>query len=48
MTPCTVVETETEPCDHGIKHTDYVVIRDMGGERRRVSSELVSIEPSEA
>ncbi|MFD4245792.1 hypothetical protein ACFWP3_29990 [Streptomyces sp. NPDC058525] len=48
MTPCTVVETETEPYDHGIKHTGYVLIRDMGGVRRRVSAEQVSIEPSGA
>lgn len=48
MTPCTVVETETEPYDRGIKHTGYVLIRDMGGERRRVSAELVSVETDEA
>lgn len=48
MTPCTVIETETEPYDHGIKHTGYVLIRDMGGERRRVSAELVSVQNDEA
>lgn len=48
QTPCTVIETETEPHENGIKHTGYVLIRDFGGERRRVSAELLSVETSEA
>ncbi|MCM2392596.1 hypothetical protein [Streptomyces albipurpureus] len=48
MTLCTVVETETEPYELSLKHTGYVLIRDMRGERRRVSAELVSVETDEA
>ncbi|MFJ5071733.1 hypothetical protein ACIQC7_35490 [Kitasatospora sp. NPDC088556] len=48
MTLCTVIETETEPYEHGLKHTGYVLIRDTSGERRRVSAELVSVETDEA
>ncbi|MEV7872497.1 hypothetical protein AB0P17_41765 [Streptomyces sp. NPDC088124] len=48
MTRCTVVETETEPYELSLKHTGYVLIRDMSGERRRVSAELISVETDEA
>ncbi|KAB7835718.1 hypothetical protein [Streptomyces mobaraensis] len=48
QTPCTVIETETELYENGIKHTGYVLIRDFGGERRRVSAELLSVEASKA
>jgi hypothetical protein len=45
---CGAPRSKRWPYDHGIKHTGYVLIRDMGGERRRVFAELVSIEPSGA
>ncbi|MDH2390091.1 hypothetical protein QCN29_15080 [Streptomyces sp. HNM0663] len=50
MTPCTVVETETEtePYDLGLRRAGYVIVRATGGERRRVSAEKVSVEPDEA
>ncbi|MFJ2419247.1 hypothetical protein [Streptomyces brevispora] len=48
MIRCTVVETETEPYELSLKHTGYVLIRDMRGGRRRVSAELVSVETGEA
>ncbi len=50
MTPCTVVETETEtePYDLGLRHAGYVIVRDTSGERRRVSAEKISVEPDEA
>ncbi|MEW1548447.1 hypothetical protein [Streptomyces tsukubensis] len=48
MSPCTVVETETEPYELSVKHTGYILIRDMHGERRRVSAELLSVKPDAA
>lgn len=41
----TETETETEPYDLGFRHTGYIIVRDMGGERRRISAELISVEP---
>ncbi|MFG3403666.1 hypothetical protein [Streptomyces sp. NPDC048142] len=45
VTLCMVIETETEPYDLGPRHTGYIIVRDMGGERRRISAELISDEP---